>query len=92
VSSASELTVRWSDIHLSNFTGTAAQNRIVWMDCSKKSPCFNWTFEDINIAPGKTDHPEIHYTCNNMVLGGDDGMNKCHPSDSKLEMDNGGTL
>lgn len=62
------------------------------MDCSKKSPCFDWSFDNIDIVPGKNDHPEIQYVCNNMVLGGEDGMNHCHPSNSTLEMENGGTL
>lgn len=46
----------------------------------------------MDIMPGKQDHPEIHYTCNNFVLGGNDGLNQCHPSNSKLETENGGTL
>ncbi|WVQ82697.1 hypothetical protein IAT38_004829 [Cryptococcus sp. DSM 104549] len=82
----------WTDIHLKNFTGQATANRIGWFACSKLQPCHGWTFQDIDIKPGKTDHPEIQYTCNNFVLGGKDGLNQCHPSDSKLEMDNGGTL
>ncbi|WWD09559.1 hypothetical protein V865_007686 [Kwoniella europaea PYCC6329] len=82
----------WSDIHLKNFTGTALANRVAWMSCSKITPCHDWTFEDIDIRPGKEDHPEIHYTCNNFVLGGNDGLSQCHPSNSTLETDNGGTL
>jgi galacturan 1,4-alpha-galacturonidase len=82
----------WYDIHLSNFTGQAAWNRIAWMDCSKTRPCHDWTFDAIEIKPGKTDHPEISYVCNNFVLGGNDGLNLCHPSNSTLETDNGGTL
>ncbi|ADV21054.1 polygalacturonase, putative [Cryptococcus gattii WM276] len=82
----------WYDIHLKNFTGKALRNRIAWMSCSKLTPCHDWTFEGIDIMPGKRDHPEIHYTCNNFVLGGNDGLNQCHPSNSKLETENGGTL
>ncbi|KAK8866057.1 hypothetical protein IAR55_001208 [Kwoniella newhampshirensis] len=82
----------WTDIHLKNFTGNALYNRVAWMSCSKLTPCHDWTFEDIDIKPGKKDHPEISYTCNNFVLGGKDGLNQCHPSNSTLETDNGGTL
>ncbi|WWC66403.1 uncharacterized protein I206_100305 [Kwoniella pini CBS 10737] len=82
----------WSNIHLRNFTGNSLANRIAWISCSKATPCFDFTFQDINIKPGRTDHPEIAYTCNNMVLGGNDGLNQCHPSNSTLEIDAGGTL
>ncbi|ODN84612.1 hypothetical protein L202_00523 [Cryptococcus amylolentus CBS 6039] len=82
----------WYDIHLQNFTGTALANRVAWMSCSKLTPCHDWTFKDIAIEPGKNDHPEIQYTCNNFVLGGKDGLNQCHPSNSVLETENGGTL
>ena len=44
------------------------------------------------MTPGKTDHPEITYVCNNMILDGSDGLDQCHPSNSTLETDNGGTL
>ncbi|WWC58634.1 uncharacterized protein I303_101178 [Kwoniella dejecticola CBS 10117] len=82
----------WSDIHLKNFTGTGLGNRLVWMNCAKATPCFDWTFEDIDLKPGKTDHPEISYTCNNVVLGGKDGLNQCHPSNSTLETNAGGSI
>jgi hypothetical protein len=82
----------WYDVHMHNFTGNALNNRIFWMDCPKHSPCHDFTFSDINIKPGKTDHPEIQFVCNNFVLDGKDGLDNCHPSDSKLETDNDGTL
>lgn len=88
-----ELTVpRWYDIHLSNFTGTALLNRIAWMDCSRLSPCYDWTFDAIDLKPGKMDHHEIGYVCNNFVMDGNDGLGVCHPSNSTLETDAGGTL
>jgi galacturan 1,4-alpha-galacturonidase len=31
------------------------------------------------------DAPEINYVCNNVALGGKDGLNMCHPSDSTKE-------
>ncbi|WVR06009.1 hypothetical protein IAU60_003037 [Kwoniella sp. DSM 27419] len=82
----------WSDIHLHNFTGNALYNRVAWMSCSKLTPCHDWTFSGIDIQPGKRDHPEISFTCNNFVLGGSDGLSQCHPSNSTLETDAGGTL
>ncbi|KAK4688418.1 hypothetical protein P7C73_g1690, partial [Tremellales sp. Uapishka_1] len=85
-------TFQWYDIHLSNFTGTASGNRVVWMDCSKAAPCHDWTFDRIDIQPEKTDHKEIEYVCNNFVLGGRDGLPGCHPSSSKRETDSGGTI
>ncbi|ORY33759.1 putative polygalacturonase [Naematelia encephala] len=85
-------TFSWYDIHLSNFTGNGSGNRLVWMDCSKLRPCHGWTFDHIDLKPGKDDHPEISYVCNNFLLDGTEGLNQCHPSNSTLETDNGGTL
>ncbi|CAD6587360.1 MAG: hypothetical protein TREMPRED_004728 [Tremellales sp. Tagirdzhanova-0007] len=75
----------WSDIHLYNFTGTAAGDRIVDFTCSKSAPCFDITFEDINIKPRTDRHPELNYVCNNVVLGPNDGLNECHPGNSSLQ-------
>lgn len=84
---------RWYDIHLSNFTGSGTGNRLFWMDCAKDLPCHHWTFANMSgLLPGRTDHPEISYVCNNFVLSGDDGLDECHPSSSTLEQDNHGTL
>lgn len=82
----------WSDIVFDNFTGTATGNRVVWMDCPKHLPCHDFTFRNVDIKPGKTDHPEISFVCNNIVMDGQDGLQQCHPSNSTLEMDNDGTL
>jgi hypothetical protein len=76
---------QWYDIHMSNISGTSSDNRVVWMDCSKKTPCHDITFANFHVTPGKDDDPEIHYVCNNIVLGGRDGLNECHPSESKNE-------
>ncbi|ORY24488.1 putative polygalacturonase [Naematelia encephala] len=76
----------FSDIHVSNITGTCRGNRLAYLNCAKTSPCSNWTFADFDVQPGKTDHPELAFTCNNFVLGGDDGLNQCHPSNSLLEL------
>ena len=76
---------RWSDITFQNITANALYNRLAWIDCPSNHPCQDFTFRDMHLTPGKTDHPEIHYVCNNVVLGGKDGLNECHPSDSKLE-------
>ena len=75
----------WTDIHFSNITGTSLNNRLVWLDCSSTQPCHNITFEDFNVKPGKTTDEDLHYVCNNVVLGGKDGMNGCHPSNSTKE-------
>ncbi|ORY30782.1 putative polygalacturonase [Naematelia encephala] len=75
----------WSNISLSNISGTSALNRVVWLDCSKQTPCKDITFDHVKITPGKDDAPEIHYVCNNVVLGGGDGLDACHPSDSQKE-------
>ncbi|KAL7419435.1 hypothetical protein Q5752_006273 [Cryptotrichosporon argae] len=85
-------TFEWADIHLANFTGSAKMNRVVWADCSKARPCERWTFDGIDITPGKTDKPELAWVCNNFVLGGNDGLPQCHPSNSTDETDAGGTL
>ena len=82
----------WYDIHFANITGTSTGNRVVWIDCPRHLPCHDFTFSDIHFTPGKTDHPEIGYVCNNFVLDGNGGLNQCHPSNSTLEMDNDGTL
>jgi len=82
----------WSDIHLTNLTGSGTGNRLFWMDCPKHLPCRDWTFDRMDIQPGKTDHPEISFVCNNFVLDASDGLDKCHPSNSTLETDNHGTL
>jgi galacturan 1,4-alpha-galacturonidase len=76
---------KWHNISFSNITGTSANNRIVWLDCSKAQPCWDLSFENFNVKPGKTDDEEINYVCNNVVLGGDDGLNGCHPSNSSHE-------
>jgi len=55
------------------------------MDCSKAQPCWDITFKDVDIKPGKTDDEDLHYVCNNAVMGGGDGLNMCHPSNSTKE-------
>lgn len=75
----------WADIHFKNITGTSRDNRLVWLDCSRTKPCHDITLEEFSVKPGKTDDAELHYVCNNAVLGGKDGLNQCHPSDSKKE-------
>jgi hypothetical protein len=82
----------WYDIHFENVTGTAKNNRIVWLDCPKNRPCYDITFKDISIQPGKTDHPEIGFVCNNVVMDGGDGLNRCHPSNSTLEGGDDGSM
>lgn len=57
------------------------------MDCSKAKPCWDITFKDFDVKPGKTDDEEIRYVCNNVVMGGEDGLNQCHPSNSTHEGD-----
>jgi len=74
-------TFEWSDIHLKNFTGNANGERIVEIYCSKANPCFNWTFEDINIKPNGTDRPDVNYVCNNMVMDWENGLDACHPGE-----------
>lgn len=85
-------TNRWKDITIKNVTGTSRGNRIFWAKCSKLSPCHDWKIEGLSLTPGKANHPEISYVCNNFVLGPQDGLNGCHPSDSDLETDSGGTV
>jgi len=85
-------TYEWKDITIKNVTGTSRGNRIFWATCSKLAPCHDWKVEDLHLTPGKTDHPEIGYVCNNFVLGPRDGLNDCHPSDSDLETDSGGSV
>lgn len=87
-----KLTRRWADIHFENFTGTSAGNRIVWIDCPKHLPCKEFTFEGIDIQPGKDDHPEVGFICNNVVLDFTDGLDQCHPGNSTIEADNDGTM
>ena len=74
-------TFEWSDIHLKNFTGNANGERIVEIYCSKANPCFDWTFEDINIKPNGTDRPDVNYVCNNMVMDWENGLDGCHPGE-----------
>lgn len=71
-------TFEWSDIHLKNFTGNANGERLVEIYCSKAAPCFDWTFEDINIIPNGTDRPDVNYVCNNMVMDWTNGLDECH--------------
>ncbi|CAD6574793.1 MAG: hypothetical protein TREMPRED_001222, partial [Tremellales sp. Tagirdzhanova-0007] len=75
----------WTDIHLENFTGTAAGDRIIELDCSSAAPCYNWTFSDINIKPNSTANSNINYVCNNFVLDGSGGLDMCHPDNSTLQ-------
>ncbi|ORX36062.1 putative polygalacturonase [Kockovaella imperatae] len=75
----------WSDLHFRNITAMSKYNRLIWLDCPAQHPCRNFTFRDMHLIPGATDHPELRYVCNNVVLGGKDGLNECHPSDSMLE-------
>lgn len=74
-------TFEWSDIHLKNFTGHANGERLVEIYCSKAAPCFDWTFEDINIIPNGTDRPDVNYVCNNIVMDWNNGLNECHPGE-----------
>jgi galacturan 1,4-alpha-galacturonidase len=71
-------TFEWSNITLKNFTGNANGERIVEIYCSKAAPCFDWHFEDINIKPNGTEHPEVNYVCNNMVMDWENGLDACH--------------
>lgn len=68
-------------------SGTAGDNRVVYLDCSKAAPCTNIKFDNFNVLPGRSDAPEIQYVCNNVVMGGNDGLSVCHPSNSTLEDD-----
>lgn len=74
---------------MSNISGTSALNRVVWLDCSKARPCTDFTFDDINIKPGKSDDKSLHYVCNNVVLDGENGLDACHPSGSTKEGERG---
>lgn len=76
---------QWHNITIENVTGTSLNNRVVYMDCSKAMPCWDITYKDFDVKPGKTDDDDIHFVCNNVVLGGDDGLNACHPSNSEHE-------
>jgi len=76
---------KWRNITFRNITGTSALNRVVFIDCSKAEPCEGFKFEGFDVKPGKDDDPDIHYVCNNVALGGRDGLNPCHPSDSNHE-------
>lgn len=78
-------TFEWSDIHLKNFTGNANGERIVEIYCSKANPCFDWTFEDINIKPNGTDRPDVNYVCNNMVMDWENGLDGCHPGEPRYQ-------
>jgi galacturan 1,4-alpha-galacturonidase len=75
----------WKDITFTNITGTSSSNRIVWLDCAKSTPCNHIQFKDFNVKAGKSDAKEINYVCNNVALGGKDGLDMCHPSESSKE-------
>ena len=70
---------------MSNLSGTSGLNRVVWMDCSKAAPCHDIKFENFDVTAGTDDDSEINFVCNNVALGGGDGLNQCHPSNSKHE-------
>lgn len=70
---------------MTNVTGTSSSNRVVWIDCAKSTPCHDIRFEGFDVRPGKTEFKDINYVCNNVALGGKDGLDMCHPSESKEE-------
>lgn len=75
----------WQDIVLSNITGTSKENRVVWIDCAKSTPCHDFKFEYFDVKPGKDEDKELHFVCNNIVLSGKDGLDRCHPNYSDKE-------
>jgi galacturan 1,4-alpha-galacturonidase len=75
----------WKDIVFTNVTGTSSDNRVVWLDCAKSTPCKDIHFENFDVKAGKKDAKDINYVCNNVVLGGKDGLDMCHPSESRKE-------
>ncbi|KAH9947868.1 pectin lyase fold/virulence factor [Amylocystis lapponica] len=57
--------LQFRDISFVNFTGTAATDLLVDIECSPAAPCPNLTFTDINIVPPNGTTPA--YNCYNVV-------------------------
>lgn len=81
----------WHGILFENITGTAERNRVVNLDCSKKTPCYDIVFRGVNVKPGKTDDPSINFVCNNVIMDAEEGLQQCHPSNSTRESEPAGT-